>query len=180
MRADPNPEAPTPRAALDAGIRTLLIVTLPASKSYLQRLNSFVLSSTLYLRCVGSVSIVCEIQDSWRTFRMVSLNPQIDGAISYRETANSGTEITANTPRIYDGLLQSIGLPAFQVHNLASILWSAQSQFRCHRVALSSPVPSLSATLEAIHLKMAKAHMDLTLYSTQKPRPSLTLCSYMA
>ena len=104
----------------------------------------------------------------------------INGAISHRETACFGTEVGATAPEIHKDLLQPIDLPPFSAYGLAFTLWSAQFPSRCRLVALSSLVPSLGATLEAIHLKTAKAHMDSTLFLTQKPRPSLTLCSYMA
>ena len=111
---------------------------------------------------------------------MASLGFPVHGAISGRETALFGTRLAANTLEIDNGLLQAIDLIGLQAHNLASPLWSAQSRFQCRLVAISSLAPSLGATLEAIHLKMAKDPLDSTLYLTQRTRQLLILSSSMA
>lgn len=182
MRGHPRPISP--HAALSVGLldrdidrydtvfktmsSTFQLLSAPQYHDFaLRRVKFHCLRTSKYGWC--SVRIV----PSDRVFKLMR-------AISLRETVYPGTEITAHAPKKHKDLLQPIDLPEFQAHDLATTLWSAQSQFRCRPGGLFLPVPLLSATLEAIHQMMAKAHTDLTLCLTQRPRPSLTLCSYMA
>ena len=84
----------------------------------------------------------------------------IHGPFSYCETAFRETGLAATAPEIIVCLLQVSLLHELEQDYLQSLLWSPPRQLQPHLVALSSHEPSPDATLDASHLKMARAPLD--------------------